>query len=130
MLWLLTWCYTLVHYYLLVLIKINPCDIKVPYLKKHPHYFFLSAVQTSGAVHVLPQTSGRFPTENPRLLWASLPGQDVWWRKHPRGTERAAQRGEFVFGYLCVFKGLSMSVNICGKISQKALQLSQSFPKQ
>lgn len=78
-------------------------------------FFFLSAVQTSGAVHVLPQTSVRFPTKNPRLLWAPLPGQDVWWRKHPGGTERAAQRGELVFGYLCVCKGLSMSVNICGK---------------
>ncbi len=78
---------------------------------------FVSAVQTSGAVHVLPQTSIRFPTENPRLLWAPLPGQDVWWRKHPRGAERAAQRGECVcvFSYLCVCKGLSMSVNICGK---------------
>lgn len=105
---LLTWCFTSVHYY-----SWQNC-----FNKNQPQgylFFFLSAVQTSGAVHVLPQTSVRFPTENPRLLWAPLPGQDVWWRKHPGGTERAAQRGELVFGYLCVCKGLSMSVNICGK---------------
>lgn len=92
----------------------NRIDASFGFNKNQPLgylFFFLSAVQTSGAVHVLPQTSVRFPTENPRLLWAPLPGQDVWWRKHPRGTERAAQRGELV----CVCKGLSMSVNICGK---------------
>lgn len=51
------------------------------------------AVQTGGAVHVLPQTAGRYEAENPRLLRASLPGQDVRRGEHPGRAERASPRG-------------------------------------
>ena len=53
----------------------------------------VSPVQTSGAVHVLPQTTGRLPAEDPRLLRAQIPGQDVRRGEHPGGAERAAKGG-------------------------------------
>lgn len=58
-----------------------------------PCVHFLFSVQASWAVHVFPQTSGRLPAEDPRLLWAQIPGQDVWWGKHFGRTERAIKRG-------------------------------------
>lgn len=52
------------------------------------------AVQTGGAVHVLPQAASRYEAKNPRLLRAPLPGQDVWRGEHPGRVERASPRGE------------------------------------
>lgn len=52
------------------------------------------AVQTGGAVHVFSQAAGRHEAKNPRLLRASLPGQDVRRGEHPGRVERAASRGE------------------------------------
>jgi len=49
----------------------------------------LPAVQAGGAVHVLPQAARRLPPEDPRLLRAPLPGQDVRRGQHPGGAQRA-----------------------------------------
>lgn len=52
------------------------------------------AVQASGAIHVLPQASSRHAAENPWLLWASLPRQNLWWGQYPERTQRPTERGE------------------------------------
>lgn len=51
-------------------------------------------VQASGAIHVLPQASGRHAAEDPRLLWTSLPREDLRWGQYPEWTQRPTQRGE------------------------------------
>lgn len=56
--------------------------------------FLWPAVQTGGAVHVLPQASCRHAPKDPWLLRAPLPGQDVWWGEHSRRAKWTTQRGK------------------------------------
>lgn len=58
-----------------------------------PSVFFLT-VQTSGTIHVIPQTTCWNAPEDPWLLWASLPRQDLWWRKYFEWAQWSSQGGK------------------------------------